>query len=200
MICLLPLLMSSAITPAPSVSLPEPSLAGLTLAPVEDAPEMEYTYIEANFLWTDSDGLGEELTGGEITGSLELPLNLFVQLTGSQLSDSTDVDQYRLGVGWHFGLIPRLDAYGIASYAETEIDGSGGSFDDEGWVFELGLRFLLTDSLEVNGSMEWVDLDESDVGGSLGVRYYIIDALSLGARVETLDSDETISVGARFEL
>jgi hypothetical protein len=172
----------------------------LAPAPVEDVPEMEYTYIEANYLWTDSDTLDETVDGVEVTGSLELPLNLFAQLTASRQSGDVDLDQYRLGIGYHLSIGSRIDAYGILSAAHAETDGSDDDFDDDGIAGEVGVRMLLTPRIEVNGSAEWADVDESDYGVGVGGRFYLIDMLSLGARAEFLDSGDSYTVGVRFEL
>lgn len=204
MSALLALLASSFPTllvpePAPLFSepawLPEPAYAALA-----DAPELEYTYIEANYIWTNLDVGDEKLDGGELIGSLELPLNLFGQITASTQSDETDVNVYRIGAGWHFGLIPRLDLFAILSYLHVEADNASFDSKEDGIQGDLGVRFLLSDKIELNAKGIWQDIDdEDDVGFGLGARFYLIDRLSLGARVEVLDSDETYAVGLRFD-
>ncbi len=200
MIALLPLLALAD----PSSMVPEtysaPTYPTLALAPARDVPEMEYTYIELNYIWTDNEEVDETLDGGELTGSLELPLNFFAQLTVSRQSDDADLDTYRIGAGYHLPIGSRLDAFGIVSYAHAEVDGSSNDFDDSGTAGELGLRFLLRPKLELNGSAEWVDVEEDDFGIGVGARFYLIDRFSLGGRVESLDDDLTFAVGARFEL
>jgi hypothetical protein len=192
--------------PAPTVAAVEPAPAPLepALAPLaplaDDMPEMEYTYIEANYLWTDSDAADESVGGAEFIGSLELPLNFFLQGAYTIQEDNVDVETYRLGAGWHFGLIPRLDVYGLVSYVHAELDGSASDFSSDGVAADLGARFLLTDSLEINGAIKWVDVENEQTGISLGARFYITDSISLGGRVDVLEDDESYGAGLRLEL
>ena len=174
------------------------SAPSLVPAP-EDFPEMEYTYVEANYVWTDSDISNDDLNGFELVGSLELPANFFVQ--GSVLNQDADADvtAYKLGAGWHFGLIPRLDAYGILSFVHVEVNNSNNDFNDDGTAAEVGLRFSLTRAIELNGRLEWIDVNESNSGGGVGVRYYLTEAFSLGARYDDVGDQKTAAAGARFE-
>lgn len=186
---------------APAASPTFASLAYRPIAPVpsDDTPEMEYTYIELNYLWTDSHDLDDSIDGAELTGSLELPLNFFGQLTVTrQSAGGTDVDTYRLGAGYHLPLGSRIDAYGILSYVHAEVD-VGENIKDDGAAAELGLRFLLLPNLEVNGAAKWIDVNEDDYGVALGARWYLMDRLSFGGRYETIDNDDTVALGARFE-
>ena len=211
MIALLPLIALAAPTPAPTsldaaplTSWIEPiatPLSSMTAAaPVQDFPELEYTYVEVNYVWLDSDDLDESIDGWEATGSLELPLNFFAQLTYSQLFGDADLDTYRLGAGWHFGFTQRFDAYGILSFAHAEVDGSGFDEEDDALAGEVGLRAMLTSNLEVNGRLLWPDVEESDTTVGVGARYYFLNRFSVGGRVESADSDPTFAVGVRFEL
>jgi hypothetical protein len=184
---------SLALAPYPLVALPP-------LPPSDDVPQMEYTYVEANYLWTDSDDLDESIDGIELTGSLELPLNFFGQLTVTrQSSGGTDVDTYRLGAGYHLPVGSRLDAYGLLSYVHAKVD-DGIDDSEDGAAAEVGLRFMLLTNLEVNGAVKYINLDEDDYGVAVGARWYLIDRLSFGGRLESIDSDTTVALGARFEL
>jgi hypothetical protein len=165
-----------------------------------DVPQMEYTYIEGNFVWTDSDDLDQDISGVELIGSLELPLNFFAQVTYSHLTNDADLDQWRIGAGYHLPITSRFDAYGILSYAHLESDGLVDDFSDDGAAAELGLRFLLTPRIELNGAGLWSDAGDSAAGIKLGARFYFIDSLSIGGRVESFDSNETFALGLRFEI
>lgn len=191
----------SIVATDPALVRPEPALgpAALTFAPSDDMPEMEYTYIEANALWTDSDAADETLGGVELIGSLELPMNFFAQVTVAHQDNSADLDTFRLGAGYHLPLTSRFDAYGILSFAHAELDGTGIDSKDDGLAGELGLRMLLTPKIELNGRATWVDLGDSDYGVGFGARYYLTDSISLGGRIETLDSDESFAAGLRIE-
>ena len=169
------------------------------VAPSDDLPEMEYTYVEANYIVTDSHDLDETLKGVELTGSLELPLNFFGQVTYTRQTNDADVDVWKIGAGYHLPVGSRLDAYGILSYVHAEVS-DGIDDSEDGAAAELGLRFMLLQNLEVNGAAKWIDLNEDDYGLAVGARWYLIDRLSFGGRLESIDSDTTVALGARFEL
>src|SRR5258705_8401742 len=100
-----------------------PPLATMT-APADDMPEMEYTFVEANFLWTDSHDLDETVDGVQLIGSFELPANFFVQGTASKQTGNADLEFYTVGAGYHLPLTSRFDAFGILSVAVQESNGS----------------------------------------------------------------------------
>ncbi len=204
------LVVLSALFPAPEAAAPEMSNASLVLDPVaafvaSPAPALQdnpsgfsYTFVEANYLWFEPDAIDEELDGVEIKASLEIFLNIFLQGSYTTLSDDSDLDLYRIGAGWHMPIGNTLDVYGILSYASSELEGVT-DVDEDGLAANVGLRFYLTDRLELNGEAEWLDLDESDFGVGVGARWYLMERLSLGLNVKTLDSDETYSGGVRFQ-
>jgi opacity protein-like surface antigen len=184
---------------APSTASPLVAYHPVPIAPSDDLPEMEYTYVEANYIVTDSDDLDETLKGVELTGSLELPLNFFGQVTYTRQSNDADVDVWKLGAGYHLPIGSRLDAYGILSYVHAEVS-DGIDDSEDGAAAELGVRFMLLQNVELNGAAKWIDLNEDDYGIAVGARWYLIDRLSFGGRLETIDSDTTVALGARFEL
>jgi len=170
-------------------------------APVSDGdfPELEYTYIEADYVWMDSDFADDNLNGWNLVGSLELPLNFFVQGTLLDQYGDADITTYKLGAGWHFGFLQRFDAYGILSYAHVDVNGTSNDTTEDGPAGELGLRMMLTKVIEVNGRILWADVEDSNSGGGVGGRFYLSEALSLGANYDSFDSQDIVTAGARFE-
>jgi len=197
MLSLIPLTLG--LLPDPSLPLLRPVPAP-ALVEVDEFPKMEYTYVEASYVYLDSDQLNDKFDGWDLTGSFELPMNFFLQASVRQQSADADFDQYKIGAGWHFGLIPRLDAYGILSYQDVEVSGSGSDFSDAGVGAELGLRFSLLKKLELNGRYQWSDLENSDSSGGLGARWYLTERFSIGANFDRAGDDDLISAGLRFEL
>ena len=166
----------------------------------DDFPPLEYTYVEANYVRRDSDLANETLDGWDLTGSLELPMNFFLQATGHSLSGDTDLSGYRIGAGWHFGLMSRLDAYAILGYEHLKLSGSGNDDSEDSASGEIGARLMITHRIEANARLLWADLGDNDKGAGLGARFYIIPRFSVGARYDRLGDDDVISAGLRFEL
>ena len=186
-------LLATALIPATSVSMP-------ASAQDEDgASELSFSYVELNYMITDSDQADDTLGGLELLGSLELPLNFFAQASISRQSDDADLDQYRLGAGYHLPIGDKVMAYGLLSYARTEVDDTGDDFDDNGVAGEVGARVLASPKLEMNGAAKWVNVDDNDFGLSIGARWYFTEAVSVGGRIDSIEGEDTFAVGARFQ-
>jgi Outer membrane protein beta-barrel domain len=182
-----------------NIVLPALSSFPLAVAP-DEFPQMEYTYVEANYVWADSDYSSDNLDGVDLTGSFELPANFFLQATVRDQSASSDVTGYRVGAGWHMGFVSRFDAYAILQYAHLEVSSSNSDFTDDGIGAELGLRMMLTKSIELNTRVLYADVGNNDSSFGLGARYYFNGTLSVGARVDTGNAETSVSSGLRFEL
>jgi hypothetical protein len=185
-----------AVEPVPTVVFSSPAAA----AAPEEFPPLEYTYAEASYVWLDSDALNEKIDGWELLGSFELPMNFFLQGSARKQSGDTDLTTYKLGAGWHFGLVGRLDAYGILSYQHLEADGPGGNSNDDAAAGELGLRFSLLRNLELNTRGQWADVGDRDVSYGLGARFYMTERFSVGANWDEAGNDTLITAGVRVEL
>ena len=162
-----------------------------------DRPGFSYTYAELNYILLDSDAADDNINGGELAGSLELPLNLFIQAGVSTLSGDADLEEYRLGAGWHFGLGQLIDAFGILSFVDHNYD--SGISDESGVTADAGVRFALTPKIELTGYGEWADVEDSEVGLGLGGRFYLTERLSLGLRTLIIDSGNEWVGGVRFQ-
>ena len=185
-----PMFVPEAFSLAPYASL---------VVPPDEFPELEYTYVEANYVWSDSNLTNDNLNGWSLTGSFELPFNIFVQGTVLDVMSDADLTTYKLGAGWHFGFLRRFDAYGILSYAHAELDNSNNNFSSDGATGELGVRMLVVKSLEVNGRFLYQDIEDSNSGGGVGARFYFTDSLSVGGNYDSIGSDQTATAGMRFE-
>jgi opacity protein-like surface antigen len=188
--------------PAPVASDPELASAAAMFAtapaPVEDArPGFSYTYVELNYTRMDPDSTNEHIDGLELTGSLGLPLGFFVQATDAQLNGTVDLNQYRLGGGWHFALGSTIDGYGVLSYSGQNYN--NGVSDQNGVIGDLGVKFAVTPKIELNGYGEWADVSKSAAGLGLGVRYFLTDRISLGLRGLFIDTGDEWAAGVRFQ-
>ena len=181
----------ATLVPATRLSGPVPADEGV--------PELSFSYVELNYLITDSDDADDTLGGLELLGSLELPLNFFAQASISRQSDDADLDQYRLGAGYHLPVGDRVMAYGLLSYARTEVDDSGDDFDDNGVAGELGARTIVSEKLELNGAAKWLNVDDNDFGLSIGARWFFTPAVSVGGRIDSIEGEDSIALGARFQ-
>lgn len=158
-----------------------------------------YGLIEFDDFDTDGNSLGINL-------SVEVGDSFFVfgsygqaEIDGS--NGTADIDAYNLGVGFHMPLSDKMDLVASASYeyADTTVPGLG-SDDDNGYGLGLGVRFAATEKIEIDGSVNFVDLSDGGNDTSLGAAflYNFTSNFSLGAAGSWNDDSTAYSVGARF--
>ena len=96
-----------------------------------------------------------------------LGLGLIIEYDKTEF-DSIDSSTFIIGpqVTYNFPLSEKVSLFvnGAVGYATAEID----DFDADGWAFQLGggLKYFLTDSASINGSLTYQNLSlEADSGG-----------------------------------
>jgi hypothetical protein len=203
-------LVSALSTETPTPPLPLESLTVdpriAVVSPVEPAAPLliggskfSYTYVELDYLYTDLDGVSGHLDGYNFVGSLNLPLGFFVQGTYANSPGNFELETYRLGAGYHLSLIDKLDLYGLVSYEHDTGKTGGSSSTADGMELDAGARFMLGERFEVNGQLEWNNVDEDVFGGLIGARFYIISPLSVGVSGEWINDNVRLTVGGRFQ-
>jgi hypothetical protein len=201
MVPLLPLLglaLSASLPPAPAPP-DNPLAASLPLNPApadEPTRAFDYDYVEVDYVHTDLSGVPGTQDGLGMQGSFQFFNHFFLQGTVIAGRGDVDVDNYKVGLGFHLGLMDRLDALAVLSYLHRHFHSA---FDDDGYELDLGPRFMLTDKIELNGLLEFRHLEDDSVGVQFGGRYYLSGPFSLGASFETIDSDNTFQAGVRFQ-
>lgn len=165
---------------------------------------MSYTYIDGGYVNTeidhplnvDGDGLG-------VRGSFAITDRVFLlgDYTSQDLDYNIDFDQLEVGVGGHMPLADALDVVGSVSYLYTDVDVGPGDTDDNAIGLGLGLRGQLTDRLEIEGGVQYADVNvlRDDLLVSFGGRYYVTPQFALGAGVEAGDDMSMWNMGVRYE-
>jgi hypothetical protein len=179
-------------------------MSGLLL-PSLSAAEFVYTGLDVSYVDVEFDSGPVNLNGDgyRFSGSMQINDRLFALGRWEEQSYDLGIDgtEYALGIGYRHALSNTLDLIGTASYEHAEVNVAGFGFDDDGLGLGAGLRAQLAAFLQVEASLNYVDLDGSgsDTSVDLLGRYYFTDrfAISLGT---TLNSDvDTLSVGFRAE-
>ena len=170
-----------------------------------------YNYVGADWFTGDIDAPGDEVDfdGFDVEGSFAFAETLFVKARyadGSLDDDRIDGDSEEISVGigahtnqWTGG----VDLFGVLSYerAEIDLDVPGGSFsaDDDGFGVEVGLRSMVTEALELNGAVKYVDIGDTDgTGFEIGGVYSFTPAIAIvGAYLDGEDSSAW-KVGGRL--
>jgi hypothetical protein len=183
---------------APPVAPLAPPVAPLAPLGGGSSP-ISYTYVEVNYVYTDLNHVPGTQNGVEAVVSWNLLLGLYLEGSYARGNGDTDVDRSRIGAGYHVPLGEKLDVFGFVNYEHEHLSSSGSSSSGDGYEFDLGARYMLFESLEVNGQGEWNHVHDDNFGVKFGGRYYFPGPLSVGATVESIDSDFRFTGGVRFQ-
>jgi opacity protein-like surface antigen len=168
-----------------------------------------WNLIEAGYGQADIDGLDElSPSGFAIGGSSLLGENVFIQGSYSLLSDDIsgvdiDLDQASVGLGYRYGLTETTDVYASASYEYIELSASGfgasESLDDSGYGLTVGLRSRITEQLELNGAIGYVDIgDESETALGVSGHYYFTQNVALGLTYSSTADVSIYGISLRY--
>jgi len=180
-------------------------LMGVVLAPSVSLADFVYTNVEVSYVDVEYDvGPGSiDGDGYRFSGSLQLNPTTFI------FGDWEDQDfdfgvsgtTYSFGAGFRHGLSNSLDLVGTASYVHAQLDGIGGSFDDDGLGLGGGIRAQLAPAFQFEAMLHYVDLDDSgsNTGLDLLGRYYFSDRYAFTLATSLDDEVDTLSFGFRAE-
>ena len=83
-------------------------------------------------------------------------------------------------------------------YINTEIENPGGSIDDDGFAISAGTRGWLTPEFEIRGSVNHINLGNSDTYLELAGDYHFTEQFAAGLTVELAGDTDVITIGARW--
>ncbi len=155
-----------------------------------------YGVIEFDDFNADGDALG-------IDGSFAFheDFHAFASYAAADLDFGVDATTFDIGVGYNTELSNVVDAYARLSYEYVEVDIPGfGSDDDNGFGFAVGMRFAATEQLELEGAIEYVDLNDSgnETALVLGGLYSFTPAFAVGLFGEWGDDVTSYTLLGRF--
>jgi hypothetical protein len=179
--------------------------AALALLPLAgQADTMDYTFVDLAYIDSELDnGLVDvDGDGFALRGSLAIHPNFFV-FAGYQdlgFDRGLDATAWHVGAGARWPLSDKLDIVGRAGIIQQELEAGRGSQDDDGFLLGARLRAAIAPRFELEGGLEYVDLDDAGDDTSLVVegRYFFLEQLSGGLLVQFGDDVTTIGLGARL--
>lgn len=177
-------------------------LAAFTLAPLASHAESPgYSYVEGGYVRTDVDGIGSEADGFALRGSIEVTdsLFLFAGYVDQEVS-GVDIRQYGVGAGYAWSATDTTDLYGKVGYVKAEADFMGFDIDDDGYSVGIGVRSFVGEKLELEASVNYVDLSDSgdDTTFGAGARWYFTENFALGIQAEAGDDATSYGIGLRW--
>jgi hypothetical protein len=167
--------------------------------------EFDYTYVEISYDETEFEvgGAGDiDGDGLTISGSFELneDWHAFASYGQADLDFGIDLDTLAIGAGYVFPLESNIDLYGRVLYIDMEVDGPGPlDADDDGLGLQFRIRGRVSDELELEGGIQYVDIADSDTSLQAGARYHFSDSFSAGIAMTFGGDTDGLGVNARFE-
>ena len=88
-----------------------------------------------------------------------------------------DVDYAQLSLGYRYAVNSSSDVYVAVSYEDVTFELSGNDSklksSENGYGVQVGVRSIVTDNIELSGSLGMVSIDsESDTAYDLGANYF----------------------------
>jgi len=168
---------------------------------------LSYNFVELGYQNAELDGdfagISVDGDGYGISGSFEVGESWFILASYDTLDFDfgVDLDQLSIGGGFYMDLSDRADFYAALSYIQAEVSASGfGSADEDGYGVTVGMRGMVTDKVELSGSLSYSDLGDGADGTAFGAGalYSLTDTFALGVGLETDDDVTIYGIGARF--
>ncbi len=160
------------------------------------------------------DGLPEDLQGYGISASVELNKNIFLlgsynyvdeEMNISGYDQDVSVDSTKIGVGAATAITNKIDAFATLSYlsvsSERCYSGNCLKGEDDGYFLSGGLQSWITDSIDVVGTLNYAELDQSDSEGtsySLGAGFWPAKHHRLGFEMQNSEDSRTGIVSYSF--
>ena len=182
---------------------PNALLLGFSSDTLSDGPpgsSFRYDYVEAALLLGDFDGL--RVGGSKHISGPWIAVGRLDYLTEDEGSTEVDVIVLSGGAGYvHTLEDERVDLIGSAEIeiAEAEVDGPGGSGDDDdiGLRFRAGARFHPADRFELAGGVSISTIFDEDLGLDVQALYDFKENLAGFIGFDVRD-DTVATIGVRF--
>ncbi|MCH8101432.1 MAG: outer membrane beta-barrel protein [Proteobacteria bacterium] len=158
-------------------------ILGLTGAAL--AEDFDYDFVSGSYGQIDIDDLDGD---GDVFGlglsiGIADNLHMFADYQGSDLDFGLDVSEWSVGIGFNTPISDVMDVVAQLSYEYVDLDVAGfGGFDDDGYGLSIGLRAAMSESVEINAGISYIDLSDSGDNTTLdaGFLFNVSETIALG--------------------
>ncbi len=162
------------------------------------AESVSYNYVQGGYVATDADG--GDADGYGIDGSVAIHDNfhIFGGYNRQETDDfNIDVDQWKLGVGYNYGINDKVDLVTRVAYQKLDVENA---IDFDGYSAEVGVRGAIGEKFEGYAFAGYEDYEEfdGDFYGRLGATVKFNQNWGLNGDVKFADGDTEWFVGPRF--
>jgi opacity protein-like surface antigen len=177
---------------AAAVALPSTAFEG----------DIRYSYLEGGYQRLDVDNFNGKGNGGFFGGSIQVHESAFLSAgyDFAGLGRGVDVRTLELAAGVRYPMTRDLDAVLQLGYIDGKVDTRFGDFNDDGFFVSAGARWMLTETVELNSAIKYVDLDRSgdDWVFSLGGLIEVRPKIALLGGFEFTDGADILQLGVRY--
>ena len=158
--------------------------------------DLSYSFAELRFIDVDTSG-GD---GFRLAGSYELDGQwiLVGALTALDFNNNVDLTLLEVGGGYVWNYSDDFDLVSTLRLVRADVDTPGGDADDSGFAFSAGARGLLAPQFEIRGSVNHINLDNSDTYLQLAGDYHFTDQISAGVSLDFAGDADSLSLGVRW--
>ena len=174
------------------------ALASLLPLAAQADDKLSYTYVEGNYLNSDSDA-GLDAEGFGLRGSYEFGQSGFYGTAGYSQSDldgtSIDAETVDVGFGYAHSISDNADLIGEIGHTRSDIEVA----KIDGFRTSVGLRGSFTPNFEGLIKANYTDGSDfdGDFSGTVGAQYKFTQTWGLTGEVNFDDNAQTYLVGVR---
>ncbi len=175
--------------------------------------EISYDYLEGTYSLISDSSLSVDVDadGFAIGGSFSISPNIAITASFGAIDYDrvvgVDIESsgYNFGITTHTSIATGTDVFGNFSVVNSDVEASNGfatiSDDDTGNSITVGLRHMITDSVEISAAFSRVDIfnDTGNMFG-FGTRFYTGEKFSIGIGYSTADDVDSFLLNARIDL
>ena len=182
----------------------------LSIGSIQAAESVRWDSASLSYQSVDIEG---KLTGFGVSGTKLIGEDFFIAGSYSSVSDDADFfgskveldfNTLSVGLGYRHAISNKTDLFGIVSYQDMESkfswqgeQGESFSESENGYGLEAGIRSLVTENIELSGSLTYVDIiDGSETGLNVSAMYHFTNQFSAGVGYGKSDDVDTLSLSA----
>ena len=143
------------------------AFAALLLATPALAQDLSYNFVQLGYqsIELDAGPFDVDGDGFVLSGSFEIAdqFHVFGGYGTADFDFDVDLTELSLGLGFNTPIADNTDLVASIAYVEADVDTNGfGSADENGYGASVGLRSMIAPNFELAGSINYVDLGDSD--------------------------------------
>ena len=168
------------------------------------AEGLSYNYVEGGYVSSSRD-LEADSDGWNINGSAAISDNfhVFGGYTAEETDEfNVDIDNWRAGLGYNHPIAANTDLLARVAYENRKVDLNefGGSFDNDGYSAEVGVRSAIAPRFEGYALAGYQDYErfDGDFYGRVGAQVKLNQNWGLTGDVKFSDDETQYFIGPRL--